>query len=312
MFSNRPIWWRRPDAEPASGRARQIIVTTEVEGSLLEPGGRSLFEQRAGLDFLAAHGIPLVINSHRTRAEIERLHQRFDLLAPFISEYGSALFLPHGCFPFVPDRTQPALGGEVIEFGKRYQDVVDGLRLACRESGVRVVGFSELTIDEVARELGITTVEAQLVKLREYTELIRIVEHDDAALGRLVSALRRQGLQCIRRGGHYLVSATPDPAESLRTLRALWRLTWGDHVVIGLGHSEDDVAWLEHVDVPVIIPNQRAKVPVRALPKLPAVHVTKWPGRQGWSEAIFEHVGTLLTPRANLVVANAEGKAWEQ
>jgi len=289
--------------------ARQIVVVTEIEGTLLERGTQWLLNQRAGFDFLAAHGIPLVIHSRRTRAEIERLRQTLDLLTPFISEHGSALFLPHGSFPFMPDKAHRSLSGEVIEFGRPYADVVDALHVALRESGMEVVDFSELTIDEVARELRITNLEAQLVKLREYSELFRLVEDNEAALGRVTTALRRRGLRSVRQGRYHLVSSAPDSAESLRTLRGLWKLAWGDHVMVGIGESEDDVPWLQQVDVPVMVQSDRGRVPVRALAKLPAVHVSRWSGRHGWSEAIFDHVGTLLTPRRERTAAHAGKRA---
>jgi len=142
-------------------------------------------------------------------------------------------------------------------------------------------------------------VEAQLAKLREYTELFRIVDEKDAMRSRLFKALRRRGLRCWRAGAyHYLVTATAGCAESLRMLKAIWRQEWDDPFIIGFGDSEDDVTWLKHVDVAIIVQNHRACVPVSALSKLPAAHVTRLPGRQGWSDAVFEFVGGLLTPRA--------------
>jgi mannosyl-3-phosphoglycerate phosphatase len=275
----------------------QIVVVTDIDASLLEPGTRSLSDERAALDFLAKRGIPLIINSSRSRAEIERLHHTLEIVTPFISEHGSALFLPHRCLPFVPENARAAVGGHVIEFGRRYYQVVDTLRLVCRELSLDVVGFAELSIDEVARELGIPSAEAQLVKLREYTELFRIEDESEATLSRLFKALRRRGLRAYQRGRHYLASATPDRAESLRTLKSHWRRAWGEHVMVGLGDSEDDVSWLQFVDVPIFVENGRSGVPARVLRKLPTVRLTERRGRLGWSDAIFEFVGEAIASR---------------
>ena len=294
--NNMPLWWRRRPTEPATGNARRIVVVTDLDASLHEPGTRQLPDGRAALDFLAARGIPLVINSSRTRAEIERLHQTLQLLTPFITEHGSALFLPHGSFPNVPERARPAVGGHVIEFGQRYHQVVDGLRLTCDELAVQICGFAELSIEDVARELDVPIVEAQLAKLREYTELFRIIEETDTVRSRLFKALRRRGLRCCRTSTHHLVTATPDRTESLRILRTMWKETWGDPLIVGLGESEDDVAWLQHTDVAIIIPDDHAGVPARVLSKMPTVRVTRSAGRHGWSEAVFEFVGALVTP----------------
>jgi len=119
--------------------ARQIVVVTDIQDRSSETGVHSLQDESAGLDFLIAHGIPLVIRSRRTRAEIERLRRTLGLLTPFISEHGSALFLPRGCFPFVSDGAKPALGGEVIAFGKPHQEIANGLIAACREVKADIV-----------------------------------------------------------------------------------------------------------------------------------------------------------------------------
>jgi mannosyl-3-phosphoglycerate phosphatase family protein len=291
-----PLWWRQPPVQPDGAAPPRIVVVTDIEGSLLEPGTRSRPEERAALELLAARGIPLVINSSRTRAEIERLRQSLQLRTPFLSENGSALFLPHGVLGFTPERARPTVGGFVLEFGKRYHDVVDVLRTTCRELSIEIVCFAELSIEAVAQELGVKIVEAQLAKLREYTELFRIADERESVRSRLFKALRRRGLRCCRLGSHHLVTATCDRAESLQALKTIWKQAWGEPFVIGFGDSEDDVAWLKHADVAVLVQSPRTGGSARVLAKLPTAHVTKRFSRQGWSDAIFEFVGGMLTP----------------
>src|SRR5438128_1171150 len=100
--NNMPLWWRRPMTVSATGTARRIVVITDIDGGLLEPGTRSLPDERAALDFLAARGIPLIINSSRTRAEIERLNQTLQLLTPFITEHGGPSFSRTAPFELCP------------------------------------------------------------------------------------------------------------------------------------------------------------------------------------------------------------------
>ncbi len=252
-------WWEQHSAQPAAGIAQRIVVVTDVHATAPTEGMRSLPEAQAAVDFLAARGIPLVVNSSRTRAEVERLHQTLQIRTPFISERGGALFLPHGYFPFVPARARPAVGCDVVEFGGRYHEVVNALRLTCHELKLDVVGFGELSIHQVARELGVPLPEAQLAKLREYTELFRIVDETDLTKRRLFKALHQGGLRCCPAGSRYLVTATADRADSLRTLRAVWGQAWGDPLMIGLGDS-DDLEWLRHVDVAVIVPSAETRV----------------------------------------------------
>ena len=277
--------------------ASRLVVVTDIDDSLLEPGARALPSERAALDFLTDRGIPLVINSSRTHAEIERIQETLRLLTPSISEHGSALFIPLGSFPSIPDRAARAVGGHVIEFGRPYHEVVETVRNTSSDLGVEIIGFADLTIEDAARELGVTDVEAQLAKLREYTELIRIADETDARRSHVLNALRRRGLRCWPIGRHHLVTATRDRAESLLTLKALWRHAWGEPpCIVGVGNSEDDVTWLRYADVAVIVQNDHNGV-ARILSKLPTARVSQRPGRVGWSDAIVEFVGADLNVR---------------
>src|SRR4029450_5797231 len=149
-----------------------------------------------------------------------------------------------------------------------------------------------------ARELGVTDVEAQLAKLREYTELIRIGDETDARRSHVLNALRRRGLRCWPVGRHHLVTATRDRAESLLTLKALWRHAWGEPpCIVGVGNSEDDVTWLRSTDVPVIVQNDHNGVDPRILSNAPPARGSQRPGRVGWSDAILECVAPLLNAR---------------
>jgi len=289
------VWWQRSSAR---GMDPRIVVVSDIDGSLLEPGSQSRAAERAALDFLAARGVPLVINSSRTRAEIERLQHTLQMHTPFISENGSALFLPHG-FPLVPARARAAVGGDVIEFGKPYHQVVEALRSTSGELAVQIVSLADLSIEEAARELDVGVSHAQLAKLREYTEPFRILNDGEAVRSRLFRALRRRGVRCWRTNTHHLATGTPDRAESLRTLTTIWRQAWGHHVLVGLGDSEDDVSWLRYVDIPIIVQAENADVAARALSKLPTARVTSATGRQGWSDAVMEFVGGLLPARAS-------------
>jgi mannosyl-3-phosphoglycerate phosphatase len=278
--------------------ASRLVVVTDIDDTLLEPGARALPSERAALDFLAQRGVPVVINSSRTHAEVERIQETLRLLTPSISEHGSALFIPPGSFPSLPDRAARAVSGHVIEFGRPYHEVVDAVRITARDLGVEIIGFADLTIEDVARELGVTDVEAQLAKLREYTELIRIADETDGRRSHVLNALRRRGLRCWPVGRHHLVTATRDRAESLLTLKALWRHAWSEPpCIVGFGNSEDDVTWLRHADIPVIVQNDHNGVDPRILSKLPTARVSQRSGRVGWSDAIFECVAPLLNAR---------------
>ncbi|HVH29701.1 MAG TPA: hypothetical protein VM818_23300 [Vicinamibacterales bacterium] len=263
-----------------------VVVVTDVEKRVFGSP-----ESADALDFLATRAIPLVINASRTRAEIERLHHTLHIVTPFISENGAALFLPQGCLPFVPHQARRGMSGDVIDFGLPYAQVVDILRRTARQHHVEIVKFADLSIEEVSRELDVSLAEARLAKLREYSELFRIVHETEAVRHRLVASLHRQGLRCRPTGCHYVVTAAPDRADSVRTLRAMWKRASKDPLVIGLGDTLDDVPWLRQVDIPVIVQTDGEEVTRKMLASLPHAHVTRRHGPTGWSEAVFYLLG---------------------
>jgi predicted mannosyl-3-phosphoglycerate phosphatase (HAD superfamily) len=199
------------------------------------------------------------------------------------------------------------VSGHVIEFGRPYHEVADAVRATAGELGVEIVGFADLTIEDAARELNVTDVEAQLAKLREYTELIRISDSNDSRRSHVFNALRRRGLRCWPTGRHHLVTATRNRADSLLTLKALWRDAFGEHRIVGVGNSEDDVAWLKHADAAVIVQDDRLGVDPRMMSKLPTAQVMPRSGRYGWSDAVFACVGALLNAREQAGARNGPG-----
>ena len=81
-----------------------LIVFTDLDGSLLDGTTYSYEAATPALTALREQGIPLVLVSSKTRAEMEPLRQRLVHHDPFIVENGGAVFIPHGLFDFPFER----------------------------------------------------------------------------------------------------------------------------------------------------------------------------------------------------------------
>ena len=81
-----------------------LIVFTDLDGSLLDSTTYSFKAATPALNALREQGIPLVLVSSKTRAEMEPLRQRLGHCDPFIVENGGAVFVPHGLFDFPLER----------------------------------------------------------------------------------------------------------------------------------------------------------------------------------------------------------------
>lgn len=257
------------------------------------PGDTS---KRSALQCLQSCGIPIVLFSARTRAEIELVQQELDISHPFIAENGGALYVPEGYFPFPLADSFSIPGYEVFRFGKPHQQVVDVLHRVAGECGVEVLGFSDMRTDQLAQETGMTLMQAGLAKLREYDEPFRIVEGTAAARERFLTTLRKAGLSCTLCGRYYHANGVSEPAAGVRMLRELYDRAWGKVTAVGLGESGPaEAAFLWEMDVPIVVPGE-TQAPTRLRRKFPSARFTASSGPRGWNEAILEMAAQWSVP----------------
>jgi len=268
-----------------------LVVFTDLDGTLLEHDTYSYIPATEALGLLERRRIPLILCSSKTRAEIELLRLDLRLPHPFISENGGAVFLPRGYFPFELNDTRQIEGYEVIEFGVPYRQLVGTLHRVANQLGIQVVGFSDMSIEEVARDCNLPVLEARLAKLREYDEPFRLLDSNPAVQSRLFKALHSAGLRCTRGGRYHHATGVADKGLAIRKLRSLYVQEWGKVVTVGLGDSLNDLALLQEVDIPIIIRNPAAGAATRLRRRVPAARLSKAPGPHGWNEAILEVVG---------------------
>lgn len=222
---------------------------------------RVIDRDSAVLRLLADRRIPLVLCSGRTRAELEFVQQTAGLADPFVVEHGGAAFAPDGYFPDrLMDGTRRLVRCAVMEFGRPYAQVVELLRRASARARVEVVGFSEMSVDEVAAECGLTPLQARLAKLRDYEEAFRILDPTDGARARLWRALQSAQLGCLTEGRLDFVGAPVDLAVGVQWLASLYRRAAGPLVTIGVGDQPHHVPMLRRVDVPILASRDPATV----------------------------------------------------
>jgi predicted mannosyl-3-phosphoglycerate phosphatase (HAD superfamily) len=176
---------------------------------------------------LAAERIMLVFCSRRTRAEIEGFRQSVGVFHPFICEDGAAAFVPSRYFES-PLHNARAVGGyEAIEFGARYDDVAAAVRRHADQLRIAVRGFADMSIEQVARECGLSLLTARLAKLREYGEPFRLLEPNHVAQARLVRTLASAGISCLPHGSFLHAVSVDGPTSAIAVLRSLYGATFG-------------------------------------------------------------------------------------
>lgn len=260
------------------------IVFSDLDGTLLHVQRYSAETAQPALNALKSRKIPLILSTSKTRAEVEFWRERLDIRDPFIVENGGALYIPSGYFPFVPEGAIGRGDYQVIELGDPYGEVVEALEAAARESGCQVVGFHNMTPEEITARTLLPPDQARLARQREYDEPFEII---GSGTHNLLRAIEKRGKRWTRGNRFYHITGQNDKALAVRRLSALYERASPGVVTVGIGDSHNDAAFLDSVQVPVIVKSQFATALKLAVPRS---RVTKAPGPHGWKEAVLELV----------------------
>lgn len=258
------------------------VLFTDLDGTLLHLQTYSADAARPALQRLNRKRVPLVFCTSKTRAEVEFWRKELENKHPFIVENGAAVYIPEGYFDFPIEEGVERDGYRVIEFGRPYAELVEGLRAASRESGCRVLGFADMSVEEVSARTLLPLEQAALAKRREYDEPFEII---GVGTHTLLNAIHARGMQWTRGDRFYHITGHNDKANAVRALTQLYRQAHKEVATVGIGDGHNDVSFLSAVDRPIVIHSRFAVALKRAVPHST---VTQSPGPHGWNEAVLE------------------------
>jgi mannosyl-3-phosphoglycerate phosphatase family protein len=273
---------------------RSVVVFSSL-GRALE---REFLQSSAGttravLELLAREDIPLVLCSSQTRAELELVNQAVGFTHPVIAESGGALFIPARYFGVDVPEARLVAGYQIVQFGKPYAEVVSGLQHAADWLHIDVLGFHDMSVEDVAAECGMTLLEARLAKLREYTELFRIRDAQENSSERLLRAFRALSLHCTSHGDYQQVAFHADAGEAVDVLCMLYREAMPSVLTVGVGGSLADVSLLRRMDIPLIVDQDDPNLGWPLHAKVPRARITSGAGVAGWADAIITTIEAI-------------------
>jgi len=262
------------------------VVFTDLDGTLLHPLTYSYAQALDALRLLQDKGIVIIFCSAKTRSEQQAYRDELGVRDPFIVENGGAIFIPKDYFrfPFTYDKATEDYF--VIELGIPYQEVRQRLKRVNEEAGGPIVGFGDMSVEDVARETALNLTSAELVKQREYSEIIKL-KGDRKSVSIALSSMKKSGLSCTFDGKFFEVMGGNDKGKAVQILTALFKLNFSESTTVGIGDDDGDLPMLATVDLPILVQGQSRrwkKVKVKNL------HRIKGIGPEGWSNAIRELV----------------------
>jgi mannosyl-3-phosphoglycerate phosphatase len=266
-------------------RARQLVIFTDLDGTLLDRETYSFEAARMALDEVRRRKVPLVLCTSKTRAEVERCRKSLDNHDPFIVENGGAAFIPRGYFPFSYPHQQVIAEYHAIRDALPYPSLVRALRAVRRESGARIVGFSDLSVEEVARLTGLSREGAHFAKQRECDEPFLVVGSQRVA-EQIRKLLEKKGFMCTRGGTFDHLTGHNGKGKPVSILAELFQRVYGKVRTVGIGDSENDLPMLRVVDVPVLV--QRPDGTHDPKVNLPHLIRVQGIGPIGWARTVLD------------------------
>ena len=250
------------------------IVFTDLDGTLLDHETYSFEPARPALDLLKARGIPLVLASSKTEAEMRPIASAIGIDHPMIVENGAGIV------------NWP--GGEADEDG-----VYDRLRavLSSMDPDLRrhYQGFGDWSDAEVAERTGMSLESARLARKRRFSEpgLWSGGEDQRAAFAAILDA---QGFQAVQGGRFFTLMPKTSKAEAMKKIASHYAETSGEPVfTVALGDAPNDAAMLETADRGFIIANPaHAEMPVSDREREGFIARSERTGPYGWNDMILQ------------------------
>jgi len=262
------------------------VIFTDLDGTLLHPVTYSYTPALDTLRVLQERGTPVIFCSAKTYSEQLTYRQELGIIDPFVVENGGAIFIPRDYFrlPFAYDReVDDCL---VIELGSPYEEIRLGLDRARQQSGLAIIGFGDMSNEEVAVKANLSLKAAELAKQREYSETI-ILEGDRQQVNKALDAIKNAGLDYTFGGRFYEVMVGNDKGRAVRIITKFYRLNFGEVVTIGIGDSENDLPMLAAVDKPRLVQIPKNRWAAITVPNLKRVRGI---GPNGWRKTVRDLV----------------------
>jgi mannosyl-3-phosphoglycerate phosphatase len=280
-------------SEPARAA---LLVATDLDGCLLDEETYSWAPAAPALAALRERGIPLVLATSKTRAEVEPLIAALGVRAPAIVENGGVITIPAGHL-----RRTPSMRIEgtqlIVVLGTAREALVRALADIAAQTGIALRGFASLSPEEVSRLTGLSLDDAGRALRRDYDEPFLVEGGEDTA-DTVRRAAASRGLLVSRGGRFHHLTGPVSKGRALQRLLALYAADGRRFTTLALGDSANDLSMLQQADRPVVVPRPGNVLDPVLSAALPGAERAVRPGPEGWNEAVLAVLAGRPLPRA--------------
>lgn len=277
------------------------LIFTDLDGTLLDHNTYGWEAALPALDHCRKNGIPVILVSSKTRAEMDVLRHELNLSAPFVSENGGGIFFPREAFKASPAdavllKIREPKRSEALwqwSLGVPYAKLIRTLRHMRKSLGVSIKGFSEMDVSEISRLTGLDEEDARLAAMREYDEPFIFEGETPDDLGPLHQYAAQRGLMIVSGGRFHHLLGNNHKGKAMVKIASWYDSQYplsNTIPTIALGDSPNDFPMLLCADFPVLILSKRTFPDLKQ--KIPNLETTQYPGPKGWNTTILNILTT--------------------
>lgn len=242
----------------------RLLVVTDLDGSLLDHHHYSFEPVLPILARLKQAEIPVVANTSKTRREWLAMRGGFQNKDAFVTENGSALYLPDGT---------------MYCYGVRHATISN--ELATLKTQFKFRSFSDLGIKGIIEHTGLPPESAEYAAAREFSEPL-LWDDDDTAKERFYETVHHRNLQTLQGGRFIHLLGQTNKAKPFEQLREFYQAD----ILIAIGDSPNDLAMLQDADIGVAIASPSN--PSFEIPGAKKILRSSAQGPEGWAEVMTQ------------------------
>lgn len=270
-----------------------LVVMTDLDGTLLDHHTYSYEPAMPVLARLKAAGIPLILNTSKTAAELEAFRKELNNFDPYVVENGSALYIPTDYFSEEMESTAQKPGNRMHVLGALRTEILAIIQKIRSDEKFLFTGFADMEVSELIAHTGLLESDAVLATTREFSEPL-IWQDSARQLLNFEALIANHGLRLLKGGRFVHVIGACDKGKCLHWFRERFTDSCGARpTFVALGDSQNDVAMLNAADTAVIVRSPQHEPLV--LEKQSSIFITEENGPQGWANALTQILDETLT-----------------
>lgn len=239
--------------------SEQLVIFSDMDGTLLDHKSYQFDAAKPWLKKLKVLGIPVILNTSKTRAEVEKWSYENNSDYPFVVENGAAILIPKS-----QSKTQPVGSISSAQYWLKsfvkprahWRSLIDSV---AEEYAGQLATFSQLGIEGISKLTGLSAEDAELASQRQYGEPVAwLTEHDPE---RFIQQLQQLGANVLRGGRFIHISGQCNKGMAMNYITSFYQQNFPERhwVTLALGDSHNDVAMLESADYAGIVAQHSGK-----------------------------------------------------